>query len=160
MIEIGKVVSTHGIKGEIKIISNFPLKDDAFKVGSHVFMNKVSYLITSYRRHKNYDMITLEGLNDINQVLPLMNSKVEKDKNELDLKGIILDNELLGMKAYDQNDSFLGEVNEVFYASKSNKLLRIRGNKEFLVPYIDTFVKSMDKKKRVIKIQLIEGMRE
>ena len=134
MIEIGKVVSTHGIKGEIKIISDFPLKEEAFKVGSHIWIGKVSYLITSYRKHKNYDMITLSGFSDINQVLPLINLKVEKNENELNLENVILDQDLLGMKVCDLKGNFLGEVIEVFFASKTNKLLRIRGEKEFLVP--------------------------
>ena len=71
-VYVGKIVNTHGIKGEIRILSDFDFKDNAFKVGSNVIIDDIVYKINSYRKHKKFDMITLEGFNDINEVLFLM----------------------------------------------------------------------------------------
>ena len=38
-VYIGKVVSTHGIKGEIKIISDFEYKDRVFVVGKKLIID-------------------------------------------------------------------------------------------------------------------------
>ena len=66
-VYIGKIVNTHGIKGEIRIISDFLYKEKAFKVGTDIYIDEQKYLIHSYRRHKNFDMITLDGFDDINE---------------------------------------------------------------------------------------------
>ena len=59
-IFIGKVVSTHGIKGEIRILSDFPYKDKVFIVNNKIIIDDKEYIIKSYRVHKGYDMVTLE----------------------------------------------------------------------------------------------------
>ena len=69
LVYVGKIVNTHGIKGEVKIISDFEYKDQIFKIGNKIFVDDETLEINSYRVHKNYDMITLKGFNDINEVL-------------------------------------------------------------------------------------------
>ena len=39
MIYLGKLVNTHGLKGEVRIISDFKYKSQVFKKGSHLFIN-------------------------------------------------------------------------------------------------------------------------
>ena len=79
---VGKYVKTHGIKGEIKIKSNFKYKDRVFKVGNLIFIGEKEFEITGYRIHQDYDMITLKGINDINEILPLKGSFVYFDKEK------------------------------------------------------------------------------
>ena len=50
-VYLGKIVSTHGIKGELRIISDFEYKDKAFKVGTHLIIDDEPYLIKIYRKH-------------------------------------------------------------------------------------------------------------
>ena len=54
-IYVGTIVSTHGIKGEIRIISKLEqsLKEKVFKVGNSILINDKEYKLRSYRRHKN-----------------------------------------------------------------------------------------------------------
>ena len=67
LIKIGKIVNTHGIKGELRILSNFPYKDSVFQKGMIIYIDrKNKEIINSYRKHKKFDMITLEGLSLIN----------------------------------------------------------------------------------------------
>ena len=71
-VYVGKIVSTHGIKGEIRILSDFDYKEKVFKVGNKLIIENQDYTIKSYRKHKNYDMVTLNNYNNINDVLFLM----------------------------------------------------------------------------------------
>ena len=66
-VYIGKIVSTHGIKGEIRILSDFPFKDKVFVVGNKLIIDDKEYEIKSYRVHKNFDMVTLNDYHDINE---------------------------------------------------------------------------------------------
>ena len=70
-IYIGKIVNTHGIKGELRIKSDFERKNIVFRPGFVLYIGKgyVPEKISSYRKHKDYDMVTFEGYNNINQVL-------------------------------------------------------------------------------------------
>jgi hypothetical protein len=84
-IFIGKVVSTHGIKGEIRILSDFPYKDKVFIINNKIIIDDKEYIIKSYRVHKGYDMVTLDGFNNINDVLFLLKSNVYISEELLNL---------------------------------------------------------------------------
>lgn len=155
---IGKIVSTHGIKGEIKILSDFLFKDKAFKVGTNIIIDEKQYEIKTYRKHKKFDMITLDNYKDINEILFLMKKNVYKLKEELNLsKEEILDEDLLNFKVIDKNKNS-GIIKEIFLASKNNKILRIKFDKEILIPLSSPMIKKIDPDKKEIEIELIDGM--
>ena len=168
LIYLGKITSTHGIKGELKIHSNFEYKIQAFRVGNHLTINNVDYTIKSYRRHKDFDMVTLNDYKDINEVQFLLKQKVYIKEEELNLgNDEVLDEELLKYKVIINND--IGFIKEIFFASPTNKVLRIninnkeqrqqcRENKEILVPYQKEFITNIDKLNQMIYIKVIDGM--
>ena len=157
-VYIGKIVNTHGIKGEVRILSDFLYKDKAFKVGTNIIIDEVTYKITSYRKHKQFDMVTLDGFNDINQVLFLMKKKVYKKRDELKLNSSeILDEDLIKYKVFDKNENN-GIIEEIFYASPTNKILRVKFQKEVLIPYNSPMIKKIDTNNKTIEVELIEGM--
>ena len=75
-VYLGKIVSTHGIKGELKIKSTFPYKEKAFRIGNHLIIEEKKYEIKTYRVHKQFDMVTLDNYHDINEVLFLLKKNV------------------------------------------------------------------------------------
>lgn len=155
-VYLGFITSTHGIKGEIKIKSSFEYKDKAFKPGNKIYINNSFYTIKTYRRHKDFEMVTLEGFNNINDVLFLLKSKVYIEKEELKLDSEVLDDELLEYKV--SYGDKVGFVKEVFFASPTNKIIRVVIDaEEVLVPYNDLFVR-IDKNNKIIYINLIDGM--
>ena len=155
-IYIGKIVSTHGIKGEIRILSQFNFKDKVFKIGNKLIIDDKEYEIKSYRVHKGFDMVTLDDYKDINEVLFLMKKKVYFDKEKLGLSDDeVLDDDLLEYKVI-SNDGRVGEILEVFYASPTNKVIRVKFDIEFLVP--STFFIKVDKENRTIYVELIDGL--
>ena len=83
-VSIGKIVNTHGLKGEVRILSSFKYKDRVFKEGMKIYIGreKISESITSYRYHKIFDMITMDGYNDINQILKYKGEYVFVNREE------------------------------------------------------------------------------
>lgn len=162
-IFIGKIVSTHGIKGEIKIISDFEFIEKAFKVGNTIYLgkDKKELIITSYRRHKNYEMITMNGYNNINQVLSFMKENVYIAKNDLKLDGNeYLDSSLIGLNIYNNSD-LLGEIIEIFSPSPNRKVIRFTKNgKNYLVPYLKNFIKEIDLSNKKMILYSMEGVLE
>ena len=70
-IYIGEIVNTHGLKGEVRLLSDFEYKKEAFLLGNKVYIgkNKEEVTIKTYRVHKEYDMFTFENLNTIDDVI-------------------------------------------------------------------------------------------
>ena len=95
-IYLGKVITTHGIKGEVRILSDFKHKDKAFKIGNGLVINNDILHIKSYRVHKCYDMITFIEYNNINDVLKYVKSKVYIDRKYL-CDVAYLDEDLIGV---------------------------------------------------------------
>ncbi len=157
-IFIGKVVSTHGIKGEIRILSDFPYKDKVFIINNKIIIDDKEYIIKSYRVHKGYDMVTLDGFNNINDVLFLLKSNVYISEELLNLDDDeILDDELITFKVLTK-DGKEGIIKEIFKASSTNKILRVMFDKEVLIPMNSPMIKKIDKGNKEVIVELIEGM--
>lgn len=157
-VYIGKIVSTHGIKGEIRILSDFPFKDKVFVVGNKLIIDDKEYVIKSYRVHKNFDMVTLNDYHDINEVLFLMKKNVYFDKDSLNLSDSeVLDEELITYEVL-TNDGKKGIIKEIFMASANNKIIRVMLDKEYLIPVNSPMLEKIDKKNKCIVINIIEGM--
>ena len=151
-VYIGKIVSTHGIKGEIKILSDFPYKDKVFKVGNKLVIDGDEFEIKSYRHHKNFEMVTLNDYKDINEVLFLMKKKVYIKESDI----LLLDNEVLDdeLVTYDvvTTTGETGKILEVFFASSNNKIIRVLLDKEILIPVNSPMLKEVNKKEKKIII--------
>ncbi len=156
MLFVGRIVSTHGIKGELKIISDFQFKDKVFKVGNKLYIDDKEYKIMSYRRHKNFDMVTLNDYNNINDVLHLLKSKVYFKKEDLSLNDKeVLDRDLLEYIVISTNNE-IGKVVEVFLASPSNKIIRVMFDKEYLIPFNSPMLVGVNKNRKEIVVDIEE----
>ena len=125
-IYIGKIVSTHGIKGELKIISDFPYKEKVFYKDNYLLIDNQKYQIKTYRHHKIYDMVTLDNYKDINEVEHLLREKVYIDKESITLDDDeILDSDLIKFKVFLEKDEPC-DIIEIFKASPTNKIVKFK----------------------------------
>ncbi len=143
MIYIGKYTGTHGLKGEIKIKSNFSRKDLVFIPNNNIFINSKPYKILTHRVHKTYNMVTLEGINDIKDIIDLRGSNVYIEN--IDVPTV---EDFINYKAI-KND-------------KEHKILEIIENKKYkiivldnrdMIPLIDEFIEDIDNDKKIIYIK-------
>lgn len=156
-IYIGDIVNTHGIKGEVKILSHFKYKSNVFIKGTSLYIgsDKVKLIISSYRHHKVFDMVTFVGINDINDVLKYKGEPVYIDKNEVHIDGV-LNEDLIDMSVYG-NDSFIGNVTDILNNGLYD-ILVVDGNSRSLIPNIDEFVLNIDVEGKRIDINMMEGL--
>ena len=155
-INIGKIVNTHALKGELRIMSNFRHKDKVFKKGMKVYVGKKKeeFTINTYRFHKIYDMVTFEGYNDINDVEYLKGLNIYIDENDLDLGNDIYSGKLIGFNVFSEDKS-IGEVTEII-DTPANEVIRV--GKDILIPYVDEFIKKIDLDKKEIYVKGIGGL--
>ena len=152
---LGKIVNTHGIKGEIRILSDFKYKEQVFKKGNNIYIgrDKIKEVLNSYRVHKNYDMVTLEGINDINDVLKYKGMNVYIDRNEYKFEGIIYE-DLIGMKVLSDSKE-IGVIEEVLNSS-AHPIIKLDNGA--MIPFIDEFILNVDLDKKEVKVKLIDGL--
>ena len=151
MLYIGDLVNTHGIKGEVRIISFFKYKDIVFKPNNILYVKDKKLKIKTYRKHKQFDMFTFEGFTNINEVLKFKGSKVYIQKNEYNFPGP-LNEELYGKKVYNQG-KLLGTLDKII-DNGVQEILVVKGEKEYLIPFVDEFVKNIGES---IQLSLIKG---
>ena len=154
MLYIGRVVNTHGIKGEVRIVSDFKYKKEIFQKGNHLYINDDNLVINSYRVHKNFDMVTFEGINSIDDVLKYKGQDVYIDRNEYIFPGII-NEDLIGVNVYGDGE-LLGTVSAIEQNFKQELIVVENGKKHYLIPYVEQFIKSISKER--IDINIIEGL--
>lgn len=153
---IGKLVNTHGIKGEVKLLSNFEYKDKAFVVGMNFYIgeDKEKVTVNSYRHHKVFDMVTFKEYNYINDVLKFKGKLVYVLKPDLALdNNSILDRDYIGMNAYYEG-VLVGKVKDII-DNNGYKLMLI-GTK--YVPFNKEFISSVSVTKKELILKNVEGL--
>ena len=161
LIKIGKIVNTHGIKGELRLLSKFPYKDKVFIKNMIIYINKNDKeIINTYRRHKNFDMITLEGYSNINEVLKYKGKYVYINNEDIKLdKDKYLDEELIGLNVIYDNSN-MGIISNIERYDKTS-LFDIKGNnRNYLIPYNDNLIDKIDINNKNIYIKNIKGLFE
>ena len=159
LIKIGKIVNTHGIKGELRILSKFPYKDKVFVKNMKVYIDKNNIeVINTYRKHKNFDMVTFEGYNNINEVLKYKGKNVYINKEDIELKqDEYLDEQLIGLDVMYKN-MLMGTIGDIERYDKIS-LIKINGkDRYYLIPYNFNLVDNIDIKNNKIYIKDIDGL--
>ena len=160
-VKIGKIVNNHGIKGELRIRSDFEYKDRVFKKGFNLYIGKekIKEEINTYRHHKEFEMVTFIEYNNINQVLKYLKEDVYIIKEDLNLNSDeYLEKELIGFNVI-ENDEVVGEVIDITKTSPTNKIMEITyKGKRVLLPYHKDFILKLDLQNKKIEVKLIEGM--
>ena len=150
MIKLGKYVNTHGIKGEIRILSDFSRKDLVFKSGFKIYIKDNEYVIKTYRKHKEYDMVTLEGIDNINDILSLKGNFVYIKRS--DIEGFI-EEDLFTYKVISNNTEY--KIIDIL-DNKAHKILVLDDN--VMVPYVNEFIEKRDEKEKIIYMKLPDNM--
>lgn len=153
-IFIGHISSTHGIKGELKVRSNFKYKDEVFVKNMNVYIEDESLTILSARPHQEYILVLFNGYNNINDVLKFKGKDIYIDRSLIN-ENYILSEELIGFEVI-YKDKILGKIDEII-TNKAHEILVVSN---IMIPYVKEFIKEIDFLKKQIYIVEIEGLIE
>ncbi len=149
MIYIGKTVSTFGIKGELKVISDFEYCDRAYQIDKKILINNIEHVISGIRYHKNYVLLKIDNLNNINDILKYVGFNIYIKRIDLGLKeDEYLYKDLINSEVIDTDNTKLGKVIEIL--NGNNVLIKVKGTKEFFIPLIANYVSKFDLNKKIL----------
>ena len=151
LVVVGKLVNTHGLKGEVKIKSDFERKDLIFKKGKKLIIDNTEFVIKNYKVYKDIDLLQFEGyihINDIEQYKGYL-VYIDRDRLELD-EGDYLYADLIGMKVVNSKGTF-GSI--VDYTNNINPLLEVNfDNKTYYIPLKSDFIERVSVKENKIYV--------
>lgn len=158
---VGKIITTHGLKGELKIKSESSFINERFKEGSTLYiLNKGEYqkmTVASHRSMNGYELVSFLGYDDVDKAQFLRNKDLYGEKDRSILKeGMHFYSDYPGMKV-SQYNKIVGEVKEILsfpqadYLSVENDKNEVR-----LVPILDEFI--LDVKDNIIYVVDMEGL--
>ena len=165
-LKVGKIVNTHSLKGEVKVISSTDFEEERFKKGSKLLITRGNQLIRevvvqSYRNHKNFLLVKFEEIDSVEEAEKLKNLQIKIDSTEV---GELEENEfyfheIIGCQVFDENDRNLGEIIDILTPG-ANDVWVIKGEegKEILIPYIEDVVKQIDIINKKVNIEVMEGL--
>lgn len=156
-INIGKIITTHGLNGEVKITSNFKFKEQAFIKDFTLLIGDSfeEHKILSYRKHQNYDMVILDKIDTIDKAIKYKQKNVYIKRSDLDLNNNYLDEDLIGVDAYYNNEK-IGVIKNIVDAGNNNLLIMLDNEK--YIPKNNNFIECVDLKNKKVILKNVEGL--
>lgn len=165
-LNVGKIINTHGLKGELKILSRTNFEEERFKEGSKLLITQGNKVVKEVevefaRFHKGKYLIKFVGINDINEAEIYKNMQIKvSDEYLCDLdEGEFYFYEIIGCEVFDENKNLLGEVIDILQTGANDVwVVKSLNNKEYLIPYIDDIIKEINIEEKKIFIAKMEGL--
>ena len=153
-IEAGEIVTTHGVRGEMKVLTWL---DDPEMLCEfdRVRIDGKEYSVENCRTQKTCNLLKLEGIDTMEAAQAMHGKTLEIYREDAD-PDIIFAAELIGMEVY-QDDTLLGKLADVL-DYPGNKVYVVKGDKEYMIPAVKAFVLSTDMDNNRMQVRLIEGM--
>ncbi|MCY7674995.1 ribosome maturation factor RimM [Bacillus safensis] len=166
-LNVGKIVNTHGVRGEVRVVSKTDFPEERYKKGSVLYIFKqgqsepLKVTVASHRQHKQFDLLTFEEINSLNEAEHLKESilKVEKENlGSLD-EGEFYFHQIIGCEVYDEEDKLIGQIKEILTPGANDVwVIGRKGKKDALIPYIPSVVKNIDISSKTVHIEVMEGL--
>jgi 16S rRNA processing protein RimM len=164
--DVGKVVNTQGLKGEVRVISSTDFADERFKKGATLYLFRensepIALKVASHRVHKNFNMLTFEGYNRIEEVEPFRGGILRVSETQLeDLSDHeFYYHEIIGLSVVSDAGEELGIIKEILPLGANDVWVVSKpGRKDLLVPYIASVVEKVSLEDKQVTIHILEGM--
>ena len=157
-VETGRIVNTHGIRGQVKIEPWANSPDSLLEYRSF-FIGGKEYKVISSQVHGKFVIASLQGVTDMDKAEALKNTTVYVSRSDIPLEeGEYLIGDLIGLLAVDEvSGQELGTIDDIL-SPPGGDVCVITGSREILVPLRPEFIKKVDVPDGHVYIRLIEGM--
>ncbi|MCD8007979.1 MAG: ribosome maturation factor RimM [Clostridiales bacterium] len=158
MLEAGKIVNTHGVRGEVKVESW--LDDPAlFGCLTDLTVSGKTYPIRAARVQGRFALVTLEGVTSIDDALPLKGKTALARREEIPLEeGAHFVADLIGLDAVDANSGqVFGQVADI-HEYPAQDVYEVRGERLYFIPDVPDFVVDIDEAAGCIRFRRAEEL--
>ena len=154
-IEAGEIVTTHGVRGEVKVLCWLDDPEMLCEFDRCRIDGKPCTM-TEVRVQKTCNLVKLQGIDTMEAAQALRGKKIELYREDIDDE-VIFAAELHGMEVY-EDDTLLGKIVDVL-DYPGNSVYVVKGAYEYMLPAVSQFILSTDLDANRMDVRLIEGMR-
>lgn len=165
-LEVGKIVNTHGLKGEVKIVTwtDYP---EVFEDLEYVFTKKkneeIKLNLKEIKYQKNNIIAKFLEINSIEEAETFKNCVLTAERDMLGElpEGVYYIADLIGCEVFDEKGESLGKISDVFNTG-ANDIYAVSApqRKDLLIPVMDETVLDVDVLNKKVIVHLIEGLEE
>ena len=154
-IKAGEIVTTHGVRGEVKVLTWLDSPEllcefDRCRIGGK------DYTMESVRVQKTCNLVKLSGIDTMEAAQAMRGKVIELYREDID-EDVIFGAELIGVEVY-EGEALLGKITEVLDYPASSVYV-VSGEHEYMIPAVSQFILSTDVDANRMQVKLIEGMR-
>ena len=156
-IEAGRIVNTHGLRGEVRIVSWMD-SPEVLAAFPRLYVDGREYRVDHAYVHKGSVIAALTGVGDVNAAMALKGRTVYIARADARLpEGRFFYADILGARVQGEDGAPLGTLEEVLELPGQDVYV-VRGETEHLVPAVPAFILSTDIENGLVTVRLIEGM--
>ena len=154
-IQAGEIVSTHGVRGEVKVLTWLDAPEmlcefERCRIGGK------EYTMTEVRVQKTCNLVKLQGIDTMEAAQAMRGKVIELYREDIDDEVIFAD-ELKGVEVFADGVN-IGRITDVL-DYPGNSVYVVRGQYEYMIPAVSHFIISTDLAANRMEVRLIEGMR-
>ena len=154
-IKAGEIVTTHGVRGEVKVLPWVDTPDILCEF-DRCRIDGVEYTIESCRIQKTCNLVKLSGVDTMEAAQAMRGKIIELYREDID-DDVIFAAELIGMQVL-CDGAQLGKITDVL-DYPGNSVYVVKGKHEYMIPAVKEFILHTDMEANVMQVKIIEGMR-
>ena len=154
-VEAGEIVTTHGVRGEVKVL---PWVDspEVLCEFDRCRIDGKEYVMESVRVQKTCNLVKLQGIDTMEAAQAMRGKTLELYREDIDDE-VIFAAELIGVEVFCEEENIGKIVNVLDYPG--NSVYVVKGQYEYMIPAVQEFIEELKPENGCIKVRLIEGMR-
>ena len=154
-VEAGEIVTTHGIRGEVKVLPWLDSPEDLCDFDRCCIDGK-EFEIEACRVQKTCNLVKLSGIDTMEAAQAMRGKKILLYREDIDDE-VIFAAELIGVEVFADGEK-IGKIKEVL-DYPGNSVYVVKGEHEYMIPAVKAFILDTDMEANTMQVKLIEGMR-
>jgi len=153
-IEAGEIVTTHGVRGEVKVLSWLDSPEMLCEFDRCRISGR-EYVMDSVRMQKTCNLVKLRGVDTMEDAQKLRGKTMELYREDISDE-LIFAAELVDVEVY-ADGACIGKIKEVL-DYPGNSVYVVQGEREYLIPAVKEFILSTDLERNQMQVKLLKGM--
>ena len=154
-IEAGEIVTTHGVRGEVKVLCWLDDPEMLCEFDRCRIAGK-EYIMDQVRVQKTCNLVKFQGVDSMEAAQAMRGKILELYREDIDDE-VIFAAELIGVEVY-ADGKLIGKIKEVL-DYPGNSVYVVRGEYEYMIPAVKQFILDTNVEENTMHVKLIEGMR-
>lgn len=153
-IEAGEIVTTHGVRGEVKVLSWLDSPEMLCEFDRCRIEGR-EYAMDAVRVQKTCNLVKLRGVDTMEDAQKLRGKTMELYREDISDE-LIFASELVDVEVY-ADGVCIGKIKEVL-DYPGNSVYVVQGEREYLIPAVKEFILSTDLERNQMQVKLLKGM--